>query len=177
MSIGTLHMLHSRNIFTWGIVLLTFGAFVLALVDKGIPDKSRLTEVVGHLKSLDKTTSKGGGLSAVRFSLTTDHRDFHYLSKAGQINEVWSALQQAGHSEISLLIDSADSHSPPFENRTFYMAYEIRVGGNLISPYLQVAESWDTSNFVGELLGYGSAAIGVALIFIHFLKRRQHAFS
>lgn len=175
VSIGALHMLHSRNILTWGIVLLTFGAFVLALVDKGIPDRSRLTEVVGQLKSLDKTTSKGGGLSAVRFSMTTDHRDFHYISKAGHIDEVWSALQQAGHSEISLLIDSADPNSPPFEDRTFYMAYEIRVGGNLIRSYPQVAEFWGTDNFVGELLGYGSAVIGVSLIFIHFLKRRQHA--
>ncbi|RJR47240.1 MAG: hypothetical protein C4576_09855 [Desulfobacteraceae bacterium] len=168
-------MPHSRNILTWGTVLLAFGAFVLALVDKGIPDRSHLTEVVGQLKSLDKTTSKGGGLSAVRFSLATDHRDFHYISKAGHIDEVWSALQQAGHSEISLLVDSADSHSPPFENRAFYMAYEIRVGGNLISPYPQVAESWDTDNFAGELLGYGSAIIGVALICIHFMKRRQRS--
>lgn len=70
-------MLQSRNILTWGIVLLAFGAFVLALVEKGIPNRSRLTEVVGQLKSLDKTTSKGGGLSAVRFSLATDHREFH----------------------------------------------------------------------------------------------------
>lgn len=175
MSIGALHRLRSRNILTWGIVLLTFGAAVLALVDKGIPDRSRLTEVAGQLKSLDKTTSKGGGLSAVRFSLTTDHRDFHYISKAGHIDEVWSALQQAGHSEISLLIDSADPNSPSFEDRTFTMAYEIGVGGKLISSYPQVAESWGIDSILGELLGYGSAVTGVSLIFIHFLKRRQHA--
>lgn len=175
MSIGALHMSHSRNILIWGIALLTFGALVLALVDKGAPDRSQLTEVAGQLKSLDKSTSKGGGLSAVRFSLTTDHRDFHYISKAGHIDEVWSALQQAGHSKISLLIDSADHHSLPFEDRVFYMAYEIRVGGNLIRSYPQVAESWVADNVAGELLGYGSAVIGFALIFIHFLKRRLHA--
>lgn len=168
-------MSHSRNILIWGFVLLAFGAFVLALVNKEIPDRSRLTEVVGQLKSLDKTTSKGGGLSAVHFSLTTDQRDFHYISKAGHIDEVWSALQQAGHSEIRLLIDSADSHSPPFGNRAFYTAYEIRIGGNLIRSYLRVSESWDTDNFAGALLGYVSAVIGGALICFHFLKRPQRA--
>lgn len=106
-------MSHSRNILIWGVVLLAFGALVLALVDKGIPDRSRLTEVVGELRSLDKATSKGGGISAVRFSLATDQRDFHYISKAGQIDAVWNAMQQAGHSEIGLLIDYADSHLPP----------------------------------------------------------------
>lgn len=165
-------MSYSRNILIWGFVLLAFGAFVLALVNKKIPDRSRLTEVLGQLKSLDKTTSKGGGLSAVHFSLTTDHRDFHYISKAGQIDEVWSALQQAGHSEISLLVDSADSHSPPFGNNTFYTAYEIRIGGNLIRSYLRVAESWDTDNFVGELLGYVSAIVGGVLICFQLLKYR-----
>ena len=76
---------------------------------------------------------------------------------------------------FSLLIDSADPNSPPFEDRTFYMAYEIRVGGNLIISYSQVAKFWGTDNFVGDLLSYGSAVLGVSLIFVHFLKRRQHA--
>ncbi|MBD5802234.1 hypothetical protein AZOA_16600 [Azoarcus sp. Aa7] len=168
-------MSHSRNGLIWGVVLLAFGAFVLALVDKGIPDRSRLTEVLGQLKSLDKATSKGGGISAVRFSLATDQRDFHYISKSGQIDAVWNAMQQAGHSEIGLLIDSADSHSPPFENRSFYTAYEIRIGGNLIRSYPQIAESWDGDNFVGELLGYGASLIGVALIVVPFLMRRRRA--
>lgn len=121
MSIGVPQMLRSRNLLLWGVVLLAFGAVVLALLDKGIPDRSRLTEVAGQLKSLDKATSKGGGLSAVRFPLTTDQRNFHYIAKAGQINEVWSSLQKAGRSEISLLIDFADPHPPAFEERTFYM--------------------------------------------------------
>ena len=166
-------MLPSRNLLPLGVLLLVFGAVVLALVDKGIPDRSRLTEVVGQLKLLDKTTSKGGGLSAVRFSLTTDPRYFHYISKAGQIDEVWSALQQAGRSEISLLVDFADPHSPPLEDRTFYMAYAIGVGGNPISTYPQVASSWGVDNVVGDFLGYGSAVMGVALILFHFLKRRR----
>lgn len=166
-------MSNSRNFLPWRIVLLVCGVAVLALVDKGIPDRSRLTEVAGQLQHLDKTTSKGGGLSAVRFSLTTDHRHFHYISQSGNIDEVWSAIQQAGHSEISVLIDFADPHLPPFEDRTFYMAYDISVGGYPISTYPQIVKSWSSNNFVGELLGLGSAVIGVSLIFIHFLKRRQ----
>ncbi|NJC88586.1 MAG: hypothetical protein FIB02_08655 [Desulfuromonas sp.] len=166
-------MLNSRNILIWGIVLLAFGAFVLTLVDKGAPDRSRLTAVVGQLKTLEKTTSKGGGLSSVRFSLASDHRDFHYISKAGHIDEVWSALRKAGHSEIGLLIDSTDSFSPPLESRAFHMVYEIKVGGNMIRPYPQVVESWDTDNFGGTLFGYGFAVSGIAMIFIYFLKRQQ----
>lgn len=102
-------ILNSRNILTSGIILLAFGVMVLALLDEGIPDRSRLTQVAGQVRSLEKTTSKGGGLSAVRFSLSTDLRYFHYISKAGGIDSVWSALGQAGRSEVGILIDPADS--------------------------------------------------------------------
>lgn len=167
--------MNSRNILTSGIILLAFGVMVLALLDGGVPERSHLTQVTGQIRSLEKTTSKGGGLGAVRFSLSTDSRYFHYISKAGGIDSVWSALGQAGHSEIGILIDPADSHSPPLEDRAFYTVLEVRVGDKMIRPYAQVVESWDTDNFVGAWLGYGSAATGIMLLFIHFLKRRQHA--
>ena len=157
------------------MALLAFGAIVLALLDEEAPDRSRLTQVTGQLRSLEKATSKGGGLSAVRFSLSTDPRNLHYISKAGQIDNVWSALGQAGRSEVGVLIDSADPHSPPLDGRAFYTVFEVRVGEEMVRPYAQVVESWGTDNFIGAGLGYGSAVTGIALLFIHLLGRRQHA--
>lgn len=166
---------NSRNTRTAGIVLLLFGTFVLAWVDDGPPDRSRLTQVTGQLRSLEKTTSKGGGLGAVRFSLSSDPRDFHYISKAGQIDKVWSALGRAGRSEVGVLVDPVDSHSPPLHGRAFHTVFEVRIGEETIRPYAQVAESWGTDDFIGAALGYGSAVTGIALLFIDFLRRRQQA--
>src|SRR5437867_10206560 len=93
----------SRDRRTVGIILIVFGAVVLALVDDTVPDRSRLIAV---------STGKGWGPSAIRFTLTTDPRHFHYLSKAGHIADVWGALETAGRSELGVLIDPTSSHSP-----------------------------------------------------------------
>lgn len=74
----------SRDSRPVGIILIAFGAVVLALLG---------------------VTGKGGGLGAIRFALTTDARHFHYLSKTGHISDVWSALENAERSELSVLID------------------------------------------------------------------------
>lgn len=168
-------MLGLRNIRTTGIALLVFGAIVLALLGEGIPDRSRLIQVTGTLRSLEKATSKGGGLSTVRFSLAPDPRHFHYIAKAGRIDNVWIALGQAGQSEVSVLIDPSDAHVPPLEDRGFHTVFEVRVGNDVIRAYAQVVDSWGTDNIIGAGLGYGAAATGIALLFIHFLKRRQYA--
>lgn len=160
---------------TTGLVLVVFGAIVLALLGEGVPDRSGLIQITGQLRSLEKVTSKGGGLSAVRFSLASDPRHFQYISAAGHINNVWIALGQAGQSEVSVLIDSADSHVPVFEDRGFHTAFEIRVGNEMIRAYAQVLDSLSTNSNIGAGLGYGAAATGIALLFIHFLKRRQYA--
>lgn len=74
-----------------------------------------------------------------------------------------------------MLIDPAHSHSPPLEDRAFYAVFEVRVGDETIRSYAQVVESWGTDDVIGAGLGYGSAITGIALLFIHFMKRQQHA--
>lgn len=155
----------------WGIILLAFGAFVLALSDGRVPDRSSLTEITGTLRSLEKTTSKGGGLSAVRFSLSTDSRHFSYHSAAGDIDQVWRSLNQAGHAEIRVLIDPADSHSPPLDGRTYYAVLEVQVEHRVIRPYAQIVESLRTNNLTGAAMGYGTIAIGIALLVAALLRR------
>ena len=160
----------SRTALTFGILLVGFGLLVLGLVDE-VPDRSRLTRVSGPLKSLEKVTSKGGSLSAIRFSLATDSRRFHYVSKAGQIDSVWSALGQAGRAELSVLVDPADSHSTPLDGRAFHTVLEVRVGDRTIRPYADVAQSWRADNFVGEGLGYGTAGMGIVLLLFYAWRR------
>jgi hypothetical protein len=156
-----------------GVVLLLFGAAVLAWRGGEPPDRTRLTQVTGQLRSLGKIASKGGGLGAVRFSLAGDPRDFHYISKAGQIDRVWSALGRAGHSDVGVLVDPADSHSPPLDGRVFHTVFEVRVGQETIRPYDQVVASWGTDEFIGAGLGYGSVVTGIALLVVDLLRRRQ----
>src|SRR4030095_5533894 len=83
--------------------------------------------------------------------------------------DVWSALQNAERSELSVLIDPASSHSPPLDDRAFDTAYEIRVGAKMICAYAAVSKSWRSDNDIGTWLGYGTAITGVALLFAAFL--------
>ncbi len=140
-----------------------FGAVVLALVGDTVPDRSRLIAV---------STGKGWGPSAIRFTLTTDPRHFHYLSKAGHIADVWGALETAGRSELGVLIDPTSSHSPPMDERAFYTAFEIRVGARTIRPYAEVSGSRRRDNDIGVWLGSGTAIMGVALLLLPFWRRR-----
>lgn len=155
--------------------MVAFGALVLALPDSGVPDRSALTEVTGRLRSLEKTTSKGGGLGSVRFSLSTDARHFSYHSSAGRIDEVWDALNRAGDAEVEILIDPADSHAPSFDDRAHYAVLAVSVGKQPIRSYPAVSESLRANNFIGAALGHGAAPLGAILLVAAFLKRRRHA--
>lgn len=165
-------MATSNHTRTWGIVLLIFGVCVLFLADGQIPDRSSLTEITGQLRSLEKTTSKGGGLGSVRFSLSSDPRHFSYHSSAGNIDEVWNSLNRACNAVIGVLIDPKDSHSPPGDNRSFFAILEIRVGEETICSYSQVVDSLRTNSFIGRLLGYGSLALGTLLLVARLIRRR-----
>ena len=160
----------SRTVLTFGLLLIGFGLLVLGLVEE-VPDRSHLTQVTGQLKSLEKVTSKGGSLSAIRFSLTTDPRRFQYVSKAGQIDSGWSALGQVGRAEISVLFDPAGSHSPPLDGRAFRTVFEVKVGDRTIRPHAEVAQSWRADNFVGVGLGYGTAVVGIVLLLFYAWRR------
>lgn len=167
-----LRMLESEHLRTWGVILLLFGVFVLILSDGKIPEQASLVEISGELRSLEKTTSKGGGLGSVRFSLSTDPRHFRYHSSAGSIDEVWGALNRAGKTRIGVLIDPADAHSPPGDDRHFYAVLEIRIARQTIRSYSEVAQSLSSNNFTGEVFGYGVAAIGAVLLAAAFFMRR-----
>jgi hypothetical protein len=168
-------MCNSKHTGTWGVVLLVFGVFALALSEDRVPDRSSLKEIAGQLRSLEKSTSKGGGLSAVRFSLTTDPRHFSYHSTAGQIDDVWEALNQAGHLEVRVLKDPAASHTPPLEERSSWAVLEVIVGKKTIRSYSEVIESLRSNNLIGVALGYGTGAMGAILLVAAFLRRRQDA--
>lgn len=168
-------MSNSRQIRIWGFALLAFGVIILTLLDDSVPERSNLEGIAGELRSLEKITSKGGGLSSVRFSLSADPRHFSYHSTAGDIDHVWSALNQAGLAEVGVLIDPADPYSPPFDDRSYYAVLEVKVGGEAIRPYSQVVDSLRSNHFTGVTLGYGTVAIGIALLVTAFLKRQLHA--
>ena len=145
-----------------GLVLAAFGAVVAVGASAGgPPERAELTAVKGELRSLDKATSRGGGFSAVRFTLGGDARQFQYSSKAGEAAAVWNALSQAGRSEVRVLVDPKTSD-----------VYEIGLGAKTIRPYAEVAAAWRDDDTVGRWLGYAFMIAGAAFLVAHFLRRR-----
>jgi hypothetical protein len=170
MSLGLLLAGESRAV---GVILTLFGVVILTLVGGTAPERSRLVEAGGPLRGLEKVTGKGGGLSAIRFSVETDPRWFQYVAKAGRIADVWSALESADRSTIGVLFDPAGAHSPVGDERSFYTVYELRAGERTVRPYAEVAASWRRDEDVGRWLGWGTAIAGVILLVIYYGRRRS----
>jgi hypothetical protein len=164
-------MSNSVTLRIWGYCLLALGAAVIGLLRQELPEPARLVEVAGELRSLDTSMSKGGGLSAVRFSLSTDNRQFQYHSKAGGIDAVWQALSQAGRAQVRVRMDPQDAHTPWSGGPPRYTVYALRVGDVDVRSQAQVAEAWSTDNLVGAGLGLGAIAGGAILLLLDYLKR------
>ncbi len=159
-------------------MLLAFGAVVLALSAPSVPQREQLAPAAGQLRELERSASKGGGLGAVRFSLSADARRFHYLAKAGQIDSVWQALERAGAAEVAVLYDPADARSPLGTGPALYPVFEIRVGGTLVRSHAQSAESWGADDTLGTWMGYGCVLAGAALLLTAaFARKPSHRLS
>jgi len=150
------------------MALLAFGAIVLALLDEEAPDRSRLTQVTGQLRSLEKATSKGGGLSAVRFSLSTDPRNFHYISRRGK--SITFGAPSASGTLRGWCADRSCRSSLAAIGRSCFLHSVRSQSRGRNGPTLRASRRvLGRRQFHWGRLGYGSAVTGIALLFIHLL--------
>lgn len=175
MEVANAHQSRAPLFRVWGIALLLFGVLVLSLTGDGMPERASLTEITGRLRSLENSASKGGGIGSVRFTLATDSRHFIYHSAAGEIDQVWASLNQAGNAEVKVLIAPAQQYTLPLDERTFHEVLGVAVGETTVRSYAEVAASLGTNDLIGRILGYGSAAVGTLLTLAAFLVRPHKA--
>lgn len=166
---------HGNSMRIWGIVLIVFGLAVYVLRDAGVPPRAQLAPVAGVLHTMETSTSKGGGLGSLRFTLAGDARHFFYSAKAGAIDAVRQALEQAGASPVRVLVDPDGAFSPPTDSRTFHPVYEIQVGSTVVRAHEDAASAWAADDAVGALLGHGAAAAGALLLLIGLVRRGPRA--
>lgn len=159
-----------RDTFISGISLLLIAALFFVIGGRDPPPRAKLTEVLGPLSYVESVRGRYG-LSAVRFGVKTDPRNFQYHSKEGAVSDVLRALKQATASDVRITFDSTESHTPMLDDRSFHTAYELKVGGRTIRSYDQVRASWRGNNDVGLWVGYPAAVVGTLFMVLYFLKR------
>ena len=137
-----------------GIVFVGLGAVILWLAREDVPEREKLTEVAGRLGSLEAVSSRGSSLSAVRFTLAGDRRNFSYGSSAGEIKEVWSVLERGRGAELRILADLSTAHAPLWDERVFHAAFEVSLGGKPVRRYDDVRKALENNAWLGGVLGW-----------------------
>jgi hypothetical protein len=165
---------HAHPCVVIGVLLIgAFGPFFLflALDEETLPERSRLVEASGRLKSLERRDARRGGMYAVHFTLDGDHRHFSYPDYAGGIYDVWHALERSRREEVRILIDPAATRSTIVDRREFHTPVEISVGEKTIRAYSEVRKSWRSYKGTFIVAGIASILVGAGLLWHH----RRHS--
>jgi hypothetical protein len=128
------------------------------------PRRAGLAEIAGKLEWFTVTSGKYGG--AVHFRLESDNRELQYISKAGKMGVVETALRGAGEQRIRVLID-------PKDDFRYLTVLELVIGEHTIRSYDDVSCAWEGDNKFGVWIAAGLALAGLAMIIRSF--RRQPA--
>ena len=152
-----------RGAVAWGVALLVFGVVVLFLSGWKVATAPELAELRGQLASLEKTTSRGGGLSSIRFSINTDVRHLQYVSTQDAIDSVWFTLERAGRAELTVMVDTSGSPAPLLDRHRFHTVYELRLDGRTIRSYPEVTQALDANQLLGRALGWISVLAGIVM--------------
>lgn len=155
-----------------GILLLFIALLFLVISGDAPPPRASLVTVTGQLRYIEKVYGRFG-LSAMRFGLEGDSRNFQYYSKEGCLDLVEQSLERAASSEVQILINAHESHTPWFDDRSFHTVYELKLDGQTIRTYEEVLSAWRNNNAVGPWVGYPAALAGTIFLLMHFWKRRM----
>jgi hypothetical protein len=146
-----------------------FGVLVLFYsLNDGAPPLDALTIESGTLHSFEEVRSGSRGNKTPRFMLGPSNNVFQYVSKAGEISAVSSALRGASGKTVEVYFDAADPFSPPLDDIDLFTIYALSIEGVEIRKYDEVAAAWkDDSNIgvsVGILIIVVCVSIGAALV-------------
>ncbi|MEZ9512617.1 hypothetical protein AB4177_15770 [Vibrio breoganii] len=121
--------------------------------NQSLPSASELTFRSGQLSSLKYLTPVKGSKS-VRLQLI-DGSWFQYSSKAGDIENVYQALQRNGGELLQVGYVNGFSGSPVGDERQFHNVLSLQIGALTIRSYQQIEDAWQSDNHFGVMVSKG----------------------
>lgn len=140
--------------------IIGFGFLYLFAFSGKILPPADLTLIQGEIDWVKATGKHGNNL---RFKFIGDNTHFIYHSTGGQTSKTHSALSSED-SIISVLYDDTDSHSPPWDENSYYSVYELTKDGNTVRSYESMVVAYASNN---RLAGWaGMVSLFLAGIFL-----------
>ncbi|MEZ9132967.1 hypothetical protein AB4347_12830 [Vibrio breoganii] len=121
--------------------------------NQSLPSASELTFRSGQLSSLKYLTPVKGSKS-VRLQLI-DGSWFQYSSKAGDIGNVYQALQRNGGELLRVGYVNGFSGSPVGDERQFHNVLSLQIGSQTVRSYQQIEDAWQSDNHFAVMVSKG----------------------
>ncbi|MFA0062739.1 hypothetical protein AB4421_01230 [Vibrio breoganii] len=121
--------------------------------NQSLPSASELRFRSGQLSSLKYLTPVKGSKS-VRLQLI-DGSWFQYSSKAGDIENVYQALQRNDGELFQVGYVNGFSGSPVGDERQFHNVLSLQIGAQTVRSYQQIENAWQSDNHFGVMVSKG----------------------
>jgi hypothetical protein len=110
------------------------GLIVFYIIDPegGIPHRESLTKIEGQLISLTKD-------GATKFKLSTNNKEFQYISKSGGEVLVAKKLTKAGDSKVTILVRMENVEPHFITGKMHYTVFEISIDDEPVRTYEQIS--------------------------------------
>ncbi len=151
-----------------GVLSIAFGYLISFLATEDIPETKNLVSAEGTLRFVKKVDHQRYGSDVVKFGLTGVDEEFHYNSKSGAIDKVYTALENAGTHTVAVLFNREDPRSAVFDDRVFFTVYALSVNQHSVRSFLDVREAWESDNRLGSWVGTSFIVFGILLFVVAF---------
>lgn len=158
----------SKALFFSGLFSIASSYLISFLATEDIPETQHLNSVEGTLRFVKKVDHQRYGSDVVKFGVTGVDEEFHYSSKSGAIDKVYTALENAGKHTVTVLFNREDPRSAVFDDRIFFTVYALSVNQHSVRSFLDVREAWESDNRLGAWVSSSFIVFGISLLVVAF---------
>jgi len=149
-------------------ILIGLGFLSLFAFSGKVLPRAELTLIEGEIDWVKATGKHGNNL---RFKFIGENTHLIYHSIGGQTSKTHSALASES-SIISVLYDDTDSHSPPWDENSYYSVYELSKDGKIVRSYESMVVAYASNS---RLAGWaGVVSLFLAGIFFLFDRHKKN---
>ncbi len=160
----------SKALFFSGILSIAFGYFFSYLATEALPATKNLDSAEGTLRFLKKVEPVRSGSDVIKFGLTGVDEEFHYDSKSGALDKVYTALKNADKETVAVLFNREDPRSAVFDDRVFFTVYALSINKHSVRSFIEVKDAWESDNRLGSWMGMSFIIFGISLLLTAFLN-------
>ena len=153
-----------KALFFSGVLAIASGYLIMFLATEDLPEIRNLAKAEGTLRFVKRVDHQHYGSDVIMFGLTGMDEEFHYNSRSGALDKVYTALENAEKHSIAVLFTPKEPHSAIFDKPVFFTAYALSINEHSIRSFLDVKESRESYNRLVAWAGTTSVIFGILLL-------------